>query len=239
MSAVLVPAVCTGRTVLVPIKIDVTYYGARYVDTLCWDIHERFLSVDEFSAQTCSDLNLPFGFAPKIALQISEQLDSFRQIIEFAHLAHGIIPDWENKIREHQIVTLGIRHHTIDYSDKILWDPMDSNCTPEEFAFITCTDLGLPMDIAPVIAYRIRETIFRWIIYLLEYPTEPLMPSQAEFKVAETKISLISANTAVDMVTNLWRRAKPSTFDEAAVVPQSLLPNDHNSNASIWIDDTS
>ena len=53
--------------VLVPLKIDVTYKGARYVDTFCWNLYHPALLPEEFAMRTCHDLNFPIGFHQKIS----------------------------------------------------------------------------------------------------------------------------------------------------------------------------
>lgn len=40
---------------IVPINVDITYFGARYVDAFCWDTTSSYTSPDEFAAQTCYD----------------------------------------------------------------------------------------------------------------------------------------------------------------------------------------
>ena len=60
---------------LVPLKVDISYRGARYVDTFCWNCNPQTncMSPYEFACITCADVNLPDGFQWKIALQIQEQ----------------------------------------------------------------------------------------------------------------------------------------------------------------------
>lgn len=51
-----VPPMLEGNTVLVPIKCDVTLCGARFVDTLTWNVYDPLITPDEFAQTTCSDL---------------------------------------------------------------------------------------------------------------------------------------------------------------------------------------
>ena len=221
--------------VLVPLKIDITYNGARLVDTFSWNLYNSCLSVEEFALMTCIDLNLSCGFQEKIKNQIQEQIDAFVDIVDLIRThASTIVPNWASKIRENQIITMGIRHNTLDYTDKISWDPMSSSITPEQFAYVTCKDLGLPTDLRPAISNKIRETLFRWVISLIEHPEKTETAVVAEFKVSDTKVSLAQSYQAVEMATSLWKRAKPSTMEEAAAVPQPLLPTEKNTNAGVW-----
>jgi hypothetical protein len=229
-----IPAFLKGN-VLVPLKIDITYNGARLVDTFSWNLYNSCLTVDEFALMTCIDLNLSSGFQDKIKNQIQEQIDAFVDIVDLIrNHAATVVPNWHSKIREHQTITMGIRHNTLDYTDKISWDPMSSSITPEQFAYVTCKDLGLPTDLRPAISNKIRETLFRWVISLIEHPESTETAVAAEFKVSDTKVSLAQSYQAVEMATSLWKRAKPSTMEESAAVPQPLLPAERNTNAAIW-----
>jgi hypothetical protein len=221
--------------VLVPLKIDVTYKGARYVDTFCWNLYDPCVQPEEFAMRTCLDLNFPIGFHQKISLQIIEQLRAYQILIDSIRLYAPIIPNWNQKIRQNQIITIGIRHGPLDYSDKVEWDPINALITPEEFARITCADLGLPSEIEPAIAHKIREALFRWLLNIVQNPTATDTNIQMEFKVPETRVSLVPPNQAVDMVTNLWKRAKPNSMEEIAAVPQPQLPIEKESNAHVWL----
>lgn len=231
----LIPAFLKGNKVLVPLKIDLTYKGARFVDTFCWDLHNPVILPEEFVARTCADLNFPPGFQQRITMQIQEQLDAYKELITSIHKYASAIPNWNDKVSQVQAITIGVRHGTIDFSDKVDWDPMSDLLTPEEFASITCGDLGLPTEIEPAIAHKIRETLFRWIISILQHPNSTDTNIQMEFKVADTKATLVQGSQAVDMVTNLWKRAKPNSLDEMASVPQPQLPQDKESNLHVWL----
>lgn len=233
-----IPAFIRGNTnILVPIKIDFTCKGARIVDTFCWDLYQPAMSPEEFSGRTCLDLNLPLEFQQRIALQLIEQLEAYQLLVECIKLyAPRAISHWVKKIHQKQIITIGIRHGSIDFSDKIEWDPMDDKLTPEEFATITASDLGLPHEIEPAIAHKIREALFRWMYNILLNPN--LSPTetnlQPEFKVNETKAVYIQPGAVIDMTNNLWKRAKPNTIEEYAAVPQPQLPTEKDTNSGIW-----
>lgn len=230
----IIPKFLQGE-VLVPLKIDVTHKGARYVDTFCWNLYHPSILPEEFAARACSDLNFPIGFHQRISLQIIEQLQAYQILIDSIYLFASCIPNWNLKVKQSQMITIGIRHGSLDYSDKVEWDPINSVITPEEFASITCTDLGLPAEIEPAIAHKIREALFRWILNIVQNPNATDTNIQMEFKVLDTKVTLVPPNQSVDMVTNLWKRAKPNSMEEIAAVPQPQLPNEKDSNAYTWI----
>lgn len=236
MTTALIPAILLEKNVLVPIKIDITYSGARLVDTFCWNMSSPSQSIRQFADITCNDLNLPNGFRNKVFLQIDEQVNAFRELISLVHNFADKIPNWLLKVSEAQTISIGIRHNCVDYSEKIQWHPMDRTITPELFAENACREHGLPFQMEPAIAHKIRETLFRWLIELIEKsdvsPHEKTVP--ADLKLSEAKVTLVQPVQAVDMATNLWKRAKPNSLEEAAAIPQPLLPSNRDTNAVIW-----
>jgi hypothetical protein len=230
-----VPTILRPPNVLAPLKIDITYRGVRLVDTLTWDIYNPSMLPEEFAAVMCSDMNLPPGMHERITLQIREQIESYQEIINCVFRYAHCIPNWDRKINQTQVITIGIRHGTIDYSDQIDWDPMMENFTPEDFASVTCADLGLPSEMEPAISHKIRETFFRWLLSILQNPLCEDLSLQKEFQVSDSKIALVPGSQTVDMITNLWKRAKPNSIDESAAVPQPQLPSDKESNSEIWL----
>jgi hypothetical protein len=204
------------------------------VDTLCWDLFHSCMSTEEFAELTCSEMNLPSGYEERISLQMIEQIEAFREIVDCVYKYRQLIPNWTAKVTQIQPITIGIRQGSVDYSDKVDWDPMNEDFTPEEFAAITCADLGLPQEVEPAIAHKLRESLFRWLIGILQNPTVDDVQLKAEFSTQETKLLLVHGSQTVDMISNLWKRAKPNSMDEIAAVPQPQLPDDRDSNASIW-----
>ena len=130
LSPPILPALLRGDEILLPLKVDVTIAGARVVDTFCWRLYNSYITPDEFSWRLCSDQNLPLCFQPAIALQIYEQLTAFQEMLASIRLlcAQGIRPPWKSLMH----MNIGIRHCTLDYSDKFQWDVLaDTGITPE------------------------------------------------------------------------------------------------------------
>jgi len=234
---VLLPYILLEDHILVPIKLDITYCGARLVDSFSWNIsNDSYMSINEFSLHTCIDLNLPLGFESKISAQIKEQVDGYKRIIYIiSNYAPIVVKGWVDKIHEIQVITLGLRHNSLDYTDKVYWNAMSSYLTPEIYASRTCKELGLPLEMRPAISFKIREALFRWLITLLEYPDNMDIRIMEEFKVSETKITMGHHPHTVEMMSNLWKRAKPSAIEDQSSIPQPLLSSDKNSNASVWM----
>ena len=66
---------------------------------------------------------------------------AYRDIVSLIKSHVHLIPYWREKATELQSITLGVRHKALDYSDTIVWDPMDTTFTPEQFARSVVEDL--------------------------------------------------------------------------------------------------
>lgn len=125
-----IPSILHESEILIPIKVDVTTGGARFVDTICWRLQNSLVTPDEFAWRTCSDLNLPLAFQSAISLQIQEQIQAYREVLAVLKIVcmQGIRPPWKSLFT----MTIGIRHLTLDYQDKFQWDvDSTSGVTPE------------------------------------------------------------------------------------------------------------
>lgn len=231
----LIPGFLRGPNILVPIKLDITYRGARFVDTFCWNLYCPACLPEEFIARTCADMNLPAGFQQRMSQEMTDQLIAYQEIIDCVYRYGPSIPHWEQKISKLQPISIGIRHSTVDYSDKIDWDPLNTFFTPEEFAAVSCADLGLPAEIEPAIAHKIRESLFRWIVSILQNPDKKECQLQLEFKIPDNKVLHVPTTQVTDMISNLWKRAKPNSLEENASVPPRPANTGKDTNAHIWL----
>ncbi len=99
---------------LVPIKIDITYKGARYVDSFCWKLYNSVLSVEDFASRTSADLSLPAGFQYKIALQMDEQIASYRDVLSIFYMDDKLNETWQRVVPGPMHMLVGIRFNSID-----------------------------------------------------------------------------------------------------------------------------
>ena len=146
--------------VLVPIKIDLADKNGRYVDSFCWNIYNPLLTPEEFAWKTCMEENLPSEMIPRIVDQLVEQIEAFKSLIHIVESSgnnEAIVNQLKNFVS-----TVTIRNNVLQYSDTFQWDAYSSLCSPEDFAKQTCLDLGLPSDMQPVIALRLRESLIRF-----------------------------------------------------------------------------
>ena len=54
---------------------------------------------------------------------------------------------WNLQIIEPITIDFKIRYHALEYTDSIVWNLVSTSITPEQFAFMTRTDLQLPFEI--------------------------------------------------------------------------------------------
>lgn len=132
-----------GHEIMLPLKLDVTFGGTRIVDSVCWNLYNSRMTTAEFVLRTCKDLDLPQSFHSRIKMQLDEQLNAYKDIIHLIKLFLVHIPAWQSKVKELQSIPIGVRHNELDYSDNVLWDPMDEQITPESFAREVCEDLRI------------------------------------------------------------------------------------------------
>jgi len=172
-----IPAVLREEEILIPCKIDVKLNGARYVDCFMWNLYSSVLSPDEFARSIVRDLNLPVGFRPRIALQLCEQVEAFA---DFVSTVHSLLPadaDIVEKLPALNKMSLELRHMGVEYKDTFAYDMQHSFLSPEEFAIITCAELGLPAEMEPAIAIKIRDTIIQlYMAWVSKLSSEPSVP---------------------------------------------------------------
>ena len=156
------------------------------------------------------------------------------------------IPNWDEKIKQKQYISIAIRNKTKEYIDTITWDPLCESITPEYFAKVTSNDIDLPSDMIPVISHIIREHLFRWIISIVDisphsYLMDDNINNNNSLLENEKKISVktIPSQIVNNMAVNLWKRAKPNSLEETCLVAQPFLPQNKETNASVWKNDIS
>lgn len=131
---------------LVPISIDVTVDGQRYVDNFTWHLWEESMTPELFASTVVRDEDLPRVFEAAIVSSIKEQLASF-----------VVYKPIEQESR--QIVRLEVRVGRVMLRDQFEWDINSLTSSPESFAASLCSDLGLETEFIPMIAHSIREQV--------------------------------------------------------------------------------
>lgn len=153
--------------ILVPLRIDITHKGSHFIDTFTWNLYNSISSIEEFTVKLCSDYNLPVTFISLIILQLQQQIDCYNilfSLLQYNYLISSHFNLSVNSLLSYFnsiIIELNIRHNVLEYNDKFQWNIHSNICSPEKFAQITCSDLGLSPEMEPTIAYNIRENIIR------------------------------------------------------------------------------
>ena len=141
---------------------------------------------------------------------------------------------WLQRLCEVQEIVLSIRLNNIEFSNTILWDLRNADITPEVFARRTSADLGLPPQMEPVIAHKIRETLFRLILQWIDEPSSlQEKPSESENGVTPIRATVQLINDGGALVSELWKRAKPEDSSITTKITNLVLPRDVFTNASI------
>ena len=232
MSTFHVPALLFEKVLLIPIKIDLCHFGARFVDSFTYPLYGACMTTYELSCRLCSDLNLHPSLIVKVALQIDEQVQCYNDL-NMMIFDHSTPLLWKEKLEEPLIMNLSVRVNTIEYNEIIYWDLKASTPTPESHARNRCAEKGLPPEVEPVIAYKIRENIFRSIIQWIENPSLP--SNYAEPKpLPSTSVRLETLQKSTNYINELWKRAKPADIDDSYCNPDVYLPNNKDTNARIW-----
>lgn len=176
-----------------------------------------------------------------------------------------------------------------EYTDKISWNltlpvSKQGRNSPELFAQSTIIDLGLPIDMEPVLIFKIYEALFRHLSQSIEVEIKHVTKStittaaldlvKVESVPVDSSDSMITSDDFtkdkvdnindkakcnqikddtdsfissefptvklcaqsdfMNMVTDTWKKEKPSYIEERTCVPYALLPDDKHSNIQAW-----
>eukprot|EP00871_Galdieria_phlegrea_P004403 jgi/Galph1/4964/GphlegSOOS_G3643.1 len=161
---------------LIPIRVDLTLAGRRFVDTFLWNIEEGEDAMRSFARTVVVDTSLPHSAEELIVSSIKEQV---------ANYVPYRTPEEESGERRH-ILKLDIRIGKIVVRDQFEWDRNNSDNSPEEFAQVLCMDLGLSQEFVPAISHAIREQLQE----LAEHPftrcLQGYVPSSGVYRKPET-----------------------------------------------------
>ncbi|OAJ41522.1 hypothetical protein, variant 1 [Batrachochytrium dendrobatidis JEL423] len=145
---------CSTSELLVPIKVDFEVDGYRVCDAFTWNLNETAMTPEKFAEYMCLDLDLNIAaFGSLIAGRINAQLEDHRKIMESTD---DVIPE-DSRVP----IKLNLKVGKMQLRDRFEWD-LASSMSPERFAQIMVQDLRLGGEFAQMIAFSIREQIFRY-----------------------------------------------------------------------------
>ena len=155
----------------------------RIKDTFLWNLHEALATPDDFSGMFVRDLDLPNPQAMTVAIssQIRQQLEEYAGVAlhplfqqtpsesSSAVVTNGattttkigrdnfLNPDDTYRC----LIHLNINLQNKLYTDKFEWSLLHPAGMAEEFAKVTCADLGLGAEWVSAIAHGIYEAVLR------------------------------------------------------------------------------
>lgn len=147
---------------LVPIRLDMEIEGQKLRDTFTWNKNEQLITPEMFAEILCDDLDLnTMAFVPAIAQAIKQQLESHHN--DFL----------EDNSDQRITIKLNIHVGNVSLVDQFEWDVSDKQNSPEEFARILASELGLGGEFVTAIAYSIRGQL-SWHHKTLSYSETPM-----------------------------------------------------------------
>lgn len=163
---------------LVPIRLEVEWDKIKLRDTFTWNLHDRLIQPELFTAQLMEDLGLRPPMSnqvhDQIMQQIQEQLNDFYPLVfpeEDAldpELPYSAYKNDEMRILVKLNITIGL--HTL--VDQFEWEINNPYNSPEEFAASMSRDLSLSGEFTTAIAHCIREQtqLFTRGLYSVGHP---------------------------------------------------------------------
>ncbi|CDQ79065.1 unnamed protein product [Oncorhynchus mykiss] len=107
---------------------------------------EKLMTPEMFAEILCDDLDLnPLAFVPAIASAIRQQIESYP--------TDSIL---DEQTDQRVIIKLNIHVGNISLVDQFEWDMSERENSPETFALMLCSELGLGGEFVTTIAYSIR-----------------------------------------------------------------------------------
>lgn len=163
---------------LVPVRVEVDYDKVRLRDTFTWNLHDRLVPIDLFSAQLVEDMGLK---APQdrpvydqVQQQIRDQLNDFFPMVYSSEdaldpeLPYSAYKNDEMRI----LIRLNITIGAVTLIDQFEWEINNPINSPEDFARVMARDLSLSGEFTTAIAHCIREQtqLFTRSLYSIGHP---------------------------------------------------------------------
>ena len=140
-----------NEPIIIPIHLDVEYSGHTIHDSFTWNINDHSITPEEFATIYCKDLD--FFNATTLHSQIVSTINE--QIHEYETVAAVVVPDL------HVIINLTCSLKNKLYEDNFQWNLNDNSLTPEMFASIIVSDLGLTREFIPTISYALHDYLLK------------------------------------------------------------------------------
>ncbi|KAI8332305.1 hypothetical protein BC941DRAFT_359363 [Chlamydoabsidia padenii] len=137
---------------LVPIRLEFETDGYKLRDTFTWNLNEQLVTPEQFAEHMCEDLRLPpAAFIPQIARSIRDQVQDY--------YLHASSMKFKQNAELRMLIKLDITVGHKALLDQFEWDINCTENSPEQFAEVLCSDLGLGGEFRTAIAHSIREQV--------------------------------------------------------------------------------
>ncbi|KAG1234325.1 hypothetical protein G6F68_006285 [Rhizopus microsporus] len=172
--------------ILIPIRLDIQNDGYRICDTFVWNVNDPSISPIQFARITCDDLSLPLYFVRFIAASIVDQIENYYSSMYGAHEEnvestpfHHPLARRNTKLKDEMLdlksdlftsktelrvfIKLDITIGNMKLNDKFEWDITCKDNSPEAFAKVLVSELGLPGEFKYVASYNCQYRKPYWI----------------------------------------------------------------------------
>jgi hypothetical protein len=248
MNVINVPCMFQRSDALLPLSLDVIHDQGRYMEQVLWAMDSSLMSVDAFAFQICADQDFPSGLQYKIAHQMHQQIDSFKELLElFSNAPKGAMPRGPELLS----VDICLMHGGLKYEDQFVFDQYDPYFSPEEFATTTVRDLGLPMTFTPLIAHHIRDCTYQALLNRVKIMTSMNVDQDREQEQEQLKtkaklnkdeiventtstiaISLEDVGTSIARIRAIVNKKRLETQNK---IKYEIIHEDIMNNLHIWI----
>ncbi|KAI9025326.1 hypothetical protein CLU79DRAFT_745061 [Phycomyces nitens] len=214
---------------LVPIRIDLEIDGYKLRDTFTWNLNETLVTPEQFANVLCEDLRLPAAsFAPQITRTLRDQIQDYylhnasmvtkddsdqekEEVVE--HSESEVVvkkeeEEDEKKVKSRELrmlIRLDITVGNRALLDQFEWDISCQRNSPEAFAQVMSTELGLGGEFKTAIAHSIREQIYVYIKSLLlvghEFNDSPVTDDDLKHSFLPILKSIIREGEQVERFT--------------------------------------
>lgn len=148
---------------LVPIRVEVDWDKIRLRDTFTWNLHDRLIPIDLFTAQLVEDMGLKAPYDRPVHDQVQHQIrdqlsDFYPHVFADEDALDPELPYSAYKNDEMRIlIKLNITIGSVTLVDQFEWEINNPINSPEEFARVMARDLSLSGEFTTAIAHCIRE----------------------------------------------------------------------------------
>lgn len=145
---------------MIPIRIDIDIEGVKLRDCFTWNLHESLTSPEEFARIFADDLETSYStqIARTVSEQIKQQCNAYSAASNDDAVNEEItIQDDDEEIRI--VIKLDFNVGNKNFKDQFEWPLYSTKSSPENFAKLLCSDLGIGGQYISMISHNIREQV--------------------------------------------------------------------------------